>query len=305
MKKFLALAAMLVVGSVQAEELKFGDLNYFLKQGQFNAGVDAIVHNETVRLDNGTKTDYDIDGYIFQTHFGYAVLNNLNVTFGLDYILEGETEPAGGASSNVQGLQNPWIGGNFRIVDQNTAGVNVDVAAKATFKVIDREVNGGSTDGNMFSPLFSRLGDPRNTLDLAAKIGKKWNEANEFQIHAGVLYHMDGEFDQKGPSAESGLEVDSSIDFKLGANYQYRPVHEFMMNIGLNAIRFSEYEIEGDKVSDHLDFQIVFDAKYLVTESTIAKFIFTHQNNSEFDIEGADIDQRQGQQYGLGVDFLF
>ena len=78
-----------------------------------------------------------------------------------------------------------------------------------------------------------------------------------------------------------------------------------MMNIGLNAIRFSEYEIEGDKVSDHLDFQIVFDAKYLVTESTIAKFIFTHQNNSEFDIEGADIDQRQGQQYGLGVDFLF
>lgn len=303
MKKFLALAAMLAIGSVQAEELKFGDLNYFLKQGQFNAGVDALVHNETLRA--GETIDYDIDGYIFQTHFGYALLNNLNVTFGLDYILEGETEPQGGASSNVDGLQNPWIGANYRLIDQNTAGFNVDFAAKATFKVIDREVNGGSTDGNMFDPVFSRLGDPRNTLDLSAKVGKKWNEANEFQVHAGVLYHMDGEYDQKGPNSQNGVDVDSSIDFKLGANYQYRPVHEFMMNFGITAIRYSEYEVNDLEVSDHIDYTLSFDAKYLVNETTIAKFIFTHQNNSEFDVDGTDIDQRQGQQYGLGVDFLF
>lgn len=302
MKKFLALAAMLVIGSVQAEELKFGDLNYFLKQGQFNVGVDAIVHNETVR---SAGVDQDMDGYIFQSHFGYAVLNNLNVTFGVDYILEGETEPKAGPSSNVNGFQNPKIGANYRVVNQDTAGVNIDLGAVATFKVLDRKVNGGSTEGNTFSPILSRLGDPRNTLDVAARVGKKWNEANEFQFTAGVLYHTDGEYDQKGPASKNGVDVDSSLDFKLGANYQYRPVHEFMMNFGISAIRYAEYKIDGNELSDHIDYTLSFDAKYLVTETTIAKFIFTHQNNSEFDVAGVDVDQRQGQQYGFGVDFLF
>lgn len=303
MKKFLALAAMLAIGSVQAEELKFGDLNYFLKQGQINVREDFVVHNETMR--QSKTTDVDVDGYIFQTHLGYALLDNLNLTLAFDYTLEGETEIGGGSSSNVNGFNNPSLGANFRLLNQNDSGFNLDFGAVATVKVIDREVNGGKTEGNMFSPIYSKFGDPRNTLEINTRLGKKWNEANEFQVIAGVLYHMDGEYDQKGPGAQNGVDVDSSIDFKLGGNYQYRPVHEFMMNFGVTAIRYAEYKIDGDKVTDHIDYNLAFDAKYLVTETTIAKFLFTKGRNDNFTAGTTKIDKRDSLQYGLGVDFLF
>ena len=302
MKKFLALAAMLAIGSVQAEELKFGDLNYFLKQGQFNVREDFVVHNETMRT--GKTTDVDVDGYIFQTHLGYALLDNLNLTLAFDYTLEGETE-VGNDSSNVSGFNNPSIGANFRLLQQADSGFNLDFGAVATVKIIDREVDGGRTDGNMFSPVYSKYGDPRNTLDVNARLGKKWNEANEFYLLAGVLYHMDGEYDQKGPNAQTGLDVDSSIDYKLAANYQYRPVHEFMINLGLSAINYSSYEIENEDVDSHIDYLFNFDAKYLVTETTIAKFLFTKGRNGNFDAGNTKIDKRDSLQYGLGVDFLF
>lgn len=300
MKKFLALAAMLAIGSVHAEELKFGDLNYFLKQGQFNVREDFVVHNETMRT--GKTTDVDVDAFIFQTHLGYALLDNLNLTFAADYTFEGETE-VGDDSSNVEGFNNPSVGANFRLLNQNTSGINLDLGAVATFKVIDREVPQTGTEGNMFSPLLSKYGDPRNTLDVNARLGKKWNEANEFQVLAGVLYHMDGEYEQDGISGSQ--DVDSSIDFKLAANYQYRPVHEFMMNFGITAIRYGEYEIEDGEVSDHIDYTFNFDAKYLVTETTIAKFLFTKGRNENIDYDGLKIDKRDSLQYGLGVDFLF
>ena len=59
MKKFLAIAAMLTITSVFAEELHYGDLNYFLKQGQFNAVIDMIVNNEGTRKNESTKTEVD------------------------------------------------------------------------------------------------------------------------------------------------------------------------------------------------------------------------------------------------------
>jgi hypothetical protein len=302
MKKFLALAAMLAIGSVQAEELKFGDLNYFLKQGQFNVREDFVVHNETMRA--AKSIDVDVDGYIFQTHLGYALLDNLNLTLAFDYTMEGETE-VDNDSSNVNGFNNPSIGANYRLMNQNTSGFNLDFGAVATVKIIDREVNGGSTEGNMFSPVFSKYGDPRNTLDLNARFGKKWNEANEFYLLGGVLYHMDGEYDQKGSGGQDGIDVDSSMDYKLGANYQYRPVHEFMINLGLSAISYSEYDIDGEEVSDHIDYLFNFDAKYLVNETTIAKFLFTKGRNDNFTADGVKFDKRDSLQYGLGVDLLF
>lgn len=307
MKKFLALAAVLVVSSVNAEELKFGDLNYFLKAGQFNVGGDVIANNETVR-DSGTNVD--VDSYLVNTHYAYAFTDSLNVVLGVDLLIDGETEPKVGASADAQGFQNPTLGVNFRAMDQSTSGMNLDFGAVARVKVIQREFGTDKKEGNSISPIYSKHAEPRNGLELNARLGKKWNEANEFYFLVGATHHLDGEGKQLQGNK---VKFDSSTDFKASANYQYRPINEFMMNFGLAAVSYAEMKGKDGankfEVSDHLDFVFGFDAKYLVTETTIAKFIFTKDRRDKFDVKdslGTDkFDKRGSIQYGLGVDFLF
>jgi hypothetical protein len=308
MKKFLAVAAVLAVTSVNAEEVKFGDLNYFLKQGQFNVGVDAIVNNETSRV--GGTAETEVDGYFLNTQFGYALTDSLNVTVGVNYLYDGETEVNKGASADDSGIQNPKFGANYRLMKQSDAGFNFDVGAVATLNVIDREVGTVDKEGNNQNPLYSNYADPRSSLDLNARLGNKWNEANEYYFLAGIAYHMDGEYEQLEGDM---VDMDSSVDFKLGAFYQYRPVNEFMITLGLSGTRVGEVdgndESEDFTITDHLDYQFSFNAKYLVTDAMIAKFIFTQGNRSDFDYEAnsgdSEVDQRHALQYGLGVDFLF
>jgi len=85
------------------------------------------------------------------------------------------------------------------------------------------------------------------------------------------------------------------------------------MTFGLTGTRVGEVEgndeSEDFTITDHLDYQFSFNAKYLVTDSMIAKFIFTQDNRSDFDYEAnsgdSEVDKRHALQYGLGVDFLF
>jgi hypothetical protein len=307
MKKFLAVAAVLAVTSVNAEEVKFGDLNYFLKQGQFNVGVDAIVNNETSRV--GKTADTEVDGYFLNTQFGFALTDSLNVTVGVNYLYDGETEVNKGASADDSGIQNPKFGINYRVMKQSDAGLNFDIGAVATIKVIDREVGTVDEEGNNQNPLYSSYADPRSTLDLNARLGNKWNEANEYYLIAGLVYHTDGEYEQLEGDM---VNIDSSLDFKLGAFYQYRPVNEFMMTVGLSGTRYNDLYAETNSVeskySDHFDFQFLFNAKYLVTENFITKFTFTKDNRDNFAEQksgNTEYDKRNALQYGLGVDFLF
>lgn len=309
MKKFLAVAAILAVTSANAEELKFGDLNYFLKQGQFNVAADFIVNNETARQNEAE--DVDVDNYFLNTNFGYALTDSFNLTFGLDAVLMGETEIDDGESADTMGLQNPKFGANFRLLNQKDSGLNLDFGAVAKVKLIDREVaTGNDDDGNMLNPALSNYAEPRNTLALTARLGKKWNEANEFYLVAGADYHMDGEYELLGNEDDADVDFDSSIDYKLGGFYQYRPVYEFMMTFGLTATRVSDADVEVDNndftFEEHMDYQFSFDAKYLVSEAIIAKFIFKHDKRDDIDIDGGeDLDKRRSVQYGFGVDFLF
>lgn len=308
MKKFLAVAAVLAVTSVHAEELKFGDLNYFLKQGQFNAGIDMIVNNEYLRTGGSTKVE--VDNYLYNSHFGYALTDKLNLTLGLNYLFSGETEVNKGASADDAGLQNPQLGANFRVMNQSDTGFNLDVGAVATIKIMDREVGTVDKEGNNTSPLYSSYADPRNTLDLNARLGKKWNEANEFYLTGGIAYHMDGDYKQLQGNT---VDMDASMDLKLGASYQYRPVHEFMLTAGVSAIRYGEMDGQNGSddftVTDHIDYQFLFNAKYLITENFIAKFIFTQDRRNDFDYKAdsgkSEIDKRTAHQFGAGVDFLF
>ena len=308
MKKFFAIAAILVVSSASAEELKFGDLNYFLKQGQFNVGADVIVNNETSR--SAGTTDNEVDNYFLNSHFAYALNDSINLTVGLDFLIDGETEIDDGASADASGVLNPKLGANIRLMKQNTSGFNLDLGAVATVKVIDREVATVDKEGNNINPLYTNYADPRNTLELNARLGKKWNEANEFYLKAGLAYHMDGDYKQLQGET---VDMDSSNDLSLGAFYQYRPVNEFMMTLGLTGTRFGEVDGQSGSddftFTDHIDYQFLFNAKYLIDESLIAKFVFTKDKRSDFDYEAdsgdIEFDRRNGLQYGLGVDYLF
>lgn len=311
MKKFLAVAAVLAVTSANAEELKFGDLNYFLKAGQLNVGADALVHNEYSRIGG---TEQENDAYLFNAHLGYAFNDAFNATVEFGYLFQGETENEGGQTYGTDGILNPKFAVNYRFLDQNKdGGVNFDLGAVATVNVMDREV--GSTvpatnkDGNMFNFQSSNLGDPRNSLEINARIGRKWNEANEFYVLAGVVQSMDGEFDDLG--TDETVDVDGSTDYKLGAFYQYRPVMEFMMTFGVTATRYNDLYVESDtteaKYRDHVDMVFSFNAKYLVNDTTIVKFVMTKDRKDKVteELSNTEIDKRNGDQYGLGVDFLF
>jgi hypothetical protein len=307
MKKFLAVAAVLVVTSVHAEELKFGDLNYFLKQGQVNVGADAIVNNEPSR--NGA-VDNEVDGYLFETHAGYALNDSLNFTLGLNYLFDGTTKIGSSSTANDAGFQNPKFGANYRLLNQNDTGFNLDVGAVASIKLIDREVGSANRDGNNINPLLTNYGEPRNTLDVNARLGKKWNEANEFYVTGGVAYHMDGSYKQLQGET---IDMDSSLDFKLSAFYQYRPVNEFMLTLGIAGTRVGEMDgnngLGNTTKTSHIDNQVVFNAKFLVNESLIVKFITTQDNRSNFDLKTAagssEYNKRHALQYGLGLDFIF
>jgi hypothetical protein len=110
------------------------------------------------------------------------------------------------------------------------------------------------------------------------------------------------------------IDMDSSLDFKLSAFYQYRPVNEFMLTLGVAGTRVGEMDgnngLTNTTKTNHIDNQVVFNAKFLVNESLILKFITTQDNRSNFDVTkdvGATetYNKRHALQYGLGLDFIF
>jgi len=310
MKKFLAVAAVLAVSSVNAQDVKFGDLNYFIKQSQVNLSSDFSLNREETRFNDEAN---EIEGYVSSTKLAFGLMDNLNVFLGLNYLYDMERHFPAGSNSSIDGLQNPILGANFRLMNQANSGFNLDLGATVDYNLMDYEVAAQSKEnGNTVSRAFSHYGDPRNSLELNARLGKKWNEANEFYVVSALTYNMDGETEDKVVGDD--VEFDSSIDLALGAFYQYRPVNEFMMTLGLSATRNGEVEGEtmGDDFTsdDHIDYTFSFAAKYLITESFIAKFNFSQDKRSDYDVEfdagGTNkYERRTGNQFGLGVDFLF
>jgi hypothetical protein len=212
------------------------------------------------------------------------------------------------------GLQNPHFGANYRLLNQDSSAVNLDFGVKATVKVTDREVSSTARkdEGNMVDPSLTNFADPRNTVELNARLGKKWNEANEFYLIAGAMYHLDGKYEDL--ASRDDVDMDASLDFKLGGFYQYRPVNEFMITLGAVATRYSELDGEVANTdftrTDHTDVQLSFGAKYLITETFIFKFDFATSKRGNFynEVEGAadqKVDKRLARSYGIGFDFLF
>ena len=312
MRKLIAAAAVLAVSSLcAAEEVKFGDVNYFLKAGQFNLLADWS-QNTNIYTINNKYIDRD---YIIAGRAGYGLTDRLNFYVGVDYDfnskVEDKTATPKPRSYSHNGFSNPLVSANYRLLTQNEWRYNLDFGAVAKVNVQDAEigqhVGATSNDGN--------YANGRSSLELNSRIGRKWNEANEWQFAAGVLMYQSGEaYLQK--ATEEKLSLDSSFDVFVRGTYQYRPVNEFMMLLSAQAteVGSADYKNKTTGVSysneSHLDFDFRFTAKYLITDNFIAKFNYGQARYSDYTrtATGAadqDIEKRRNIFWGLGVDFLF
>lgn len=313
MRKLIAAAAVLAMTSAYAaEELKFGDLNYFLKQNQFNVSLDvsSTYYKESPA---GTST-YETRGVLFETRYGYGISDRMNVYLGLDYAYDREVEDKKddtNADFTQDGLANPLLAFNYRILNQNESHYNFDFGLVARVRVQDAEIGHSvgqrSKDGNFATG--------RHSLEANLRTGRKWNEANEWQVAAGVIYHTDGEDKVLNVNGQYKRDLDSSTDVYVRAAYQYRPVNEFMMAVSLQATRIGEADYKNKRTKakstaeDHVDLDFLYKAKYMITDYLIANFHFGTSRNAEYDVKTNGVDQeirrRRENYYGVGVDFLF
>lgn len=311
MKRLIAVSALLAVTTVSAEELKFGDLNYFIKQGQSNVLVDANQVLSKVTSKGGDELL--TRGYIFETRYGFGITDQLNLYAGFDYAYKYETQNKTTRSQDIQqdGLSNPLLALNYRALNQNSAPVNFDLGLVARVNVQDAETGSG-TGANVEDGNFA---NGRSSYELNARIGKKWNEANEWQLAAGVVHSTDGEYELMSSAGNTNVDVDSSMDYYVRASYQYRPVNEFMILLSAQGTQVSDVDSKvkstNTKVTDesHLDFLFRFQARYLVLENMIVKFDLKDGLLSDFDRKTGSTKVEQQKRifatYGLGVEFLF
>lgn len=313
MKKLFALLALTVVGSSQAQKLSFGDVNYFLKKNQFQLSAEA--NQEHNRFKSG-GTDYRLRGEVYSTRLNYALADNLNVFAGLSYNrdMEFASETGGNKSASAfqDGLRNPSLGLNYRFIQQGeNSGVNFDLGLGYDFGLEDEKFAGTAGNG---SKKNGNAANGRNSSEINLRVGRKWNEANEWQVAAGLVRNYEGDRERLVVGgASSKTDLDASWDQFIRATYQYRPVKEMMFLLSWQTTRVGEFDetnsttkFERESVIDH-DF--TFRAKYLITENFIARFNYTAGRLSEvdYDINGVknDLTSRRRSTFGLGVDFLF
>jgi opacity protein-like surface antigen len=307
MKKLIAGLALFAAASIGAEELKFGDINYFLKQNQFNLSADLF---STYYKEKVSGTELETRGLVLQTHYSYGFTDRFNVTLGLDYAYDNETKnktTPSDADYSQDGFANPSVGANFRLMNQNEGLFNIDFGAVARVNVEGAVEGSPDRDGN--------YADGRNSLELNARMGKKWNEANEWQIAVGGVYHADGESESKTAGGTQDIDEDSSLDLFIRASYQYRPVNEFMMLVFAQANQIGEAETENkdtgvnSEAETRTDLVFGFTAKYLIKRNFIARFNYLMSRNENYDIDAGagtvEVKARRQNSFGLGVDFLF
>ena len=310
MKKFLGVVVAVAATSVSAAEVKFGDLNYFLTQGRSLMSADLKWDtSEVTQKNNPGQQTRETEGPVVGARYAFALSDSLNVFGGLSYLYDNEVTPEGGSNFTQEGLRNPEFGINYRVMKQADAQFNLDVGAVAKVAIDDQEI-GSSTGGNeKSSNAYTRSG-----LGLNARLGNKWDEANEFYTIAGLVYNQSGEVTERDASGDTDIDLDSSFDLFLAGYYQYRPVNEFMLTFGAEARRFGMTDGDSSganfEVTPHIDYTFTFAAKYLITENFIARFDYVGAmlNDYKYEISGAPdrkYENRRFMSMGLGVDFLF
>lgn len=312
MKIVLGIMSVLFLSSAYANEIFFGDLNYFLNKSLFDLGADVNYVTEQKRTVNDvTKTQ----GYVASTRLAYAFSDRFNAQIGLNYnYLLGTFSQTTGANFYYQdGLQNPSASLNYRALRQQDSMFNLDFGFVSRFKIQDESK--GSADPTLGGMKDGNAATGRNSYEFNARLGRKWNEANEFYLRGGVLFNQSGKYRQLVTGgSDYTVNVDSSVDTVFGAFYQYRPVHEFMMSIGFQGTSLGEVDTKGNGVSStyhsHIVGDTIYNAKYLITENFLARFNYSQGYRPDYNIvrsSGGDQRVQRGRAFfiGFGLDYLF
>ncbi len=320
MKKIIAVAALMAVTAANAQDLSFGDVNYFLKQGQLNFLADVNHRTQQFTTDitaTNTVTSRTEGNFVFG-QLGYGLSDRLNLTAGVEYAFNvkvddtyvgaGVTNP-NPSSITQDGLANPQLGVNYRFLSQTDERYNWDFGALASIRIEDAET--GSSNPTSTDVSNGNASNGRSSIEINTRFGRKWNEANEWQLAAGLIHNLDGEYTIVSSGGDTKLDVDASQDFFLRATYQYRPVHEFMMSLMLQATQFGSYETQNQanatdaSTDSRLDLQSMFTAKYLVTSNFIVKFRYGLGHLPDFDQTDLELRKRRSKVMGIGIDWLF
>lgn len=316
MKKIIATAILMSsVSSFADADLQFGDVNYFLKQGEVNARFETNLFSVQEKRDfRPASATLETEGYANNLFLGYAFSDRLNAYVGVGYNYDVEVAQSGNADYRQEGWQNPSVGLNYRLLRQNDSSVNLDFGLVGRFNVEDQEI--GSATGKSTEDGTAAIGN--HALELNSRLGRKWNEANEWQVAAGLIYNTAGEYTLLNSAAggtDRDFDTDASMDVFLRAAYQYRPIHEFMLSFTTQATRYGQLDSEDGNVSrdrdSHIDLDFIFAAKYLITDGFIVKFNWGMANNPDFNVDSNTAGiayktkNRRENFWGLGVDFLF
>jgi hypothetical protein len=313
MKKVLAAVSMLIMGQAYAQDLSFGDVNYFLKKGQSNLNLGATLQADNYKLKTGATTQTtDREGYHLRAAYSYALTDRFNLFARGQYIYRNQVTDESRANENYyeNGFTNPQIGANYRVINQNESLVNIDLGLVGGIKIQDQKVGSSigknSKDGNS--------ADGRNSLEGNVRIGRKWNEANEWQLALGGIYRMDGDqMRQQVGASNLKYDMDSSVDAYLRASYQYRPVQELMFLMYVQQNKIAKQKLDSGansiKINDHDNWDVGFTSKFLVTDTFIIRVDLSKKVQPDYNITQngvkSSIKQQRNNVYGLGFDFLF
>lgn len=301
MRRILATSLILAAATVGAEELTFGDLNFLIPAKRVNLSVDAAY---TTDRETTGGTRLETEGTRLNTQATVGLSEKINLYAGLGYNLNVQVDNSAN-KHNIDGLTNPYLGGLYRLQNQNDGSVNIDIGISGRFNLIDAEAGSGKKDGN--------AANGRHQSELYGRVGRKWNEANEWQLQAGVLHHYDGE-SEVNSSPKEELDEEASTDYYLRAAYQYRPVKEFMMTLAAQGTMVGEKDVKNKpantktNLDSHLDLDFDFIARYLITENFIGRFNYGVGRNPDYDGDengvGFEVEKRRENRISLGIDWL-
>lgn len=293
MKKMISALLVLTSVGASAKELKFGDLNYKVDQGEQNLNLNFSTFDNRYNIDNDRITERS---YLIEAQYKYGFTKKLDAFVKLNYFLEDQLK-GGTDSYTINSFANPAVGAVYRILEQDLVDYNLDVEIQTKQRI--GTAKEGSSTANRF--------DGRSTYEAYGHFGRKWNEANEWKATLGMIYHASGEAEE---ASFGKYDQESSTDLLLKVAYQYRPVNEFMMVVSAEALQVGEYEYGSDVKEDaHTDFTFGFMAKYLLQENMTLNLTVKQSRLNDYDRDsggfGFEVNKRRFMTFGLGADFLF
>src|SRR5690349_15974665 len=106
MKKMFIAALALAISSVHAEELMFGDLNFFVPGQRFILSADAnhATYKESFAGDIAENEHYDLNARL-----NYGLSDTFNLFAGLGYNFQDDTDLGKGDDVSSDGLENPFV----------------------------------------------------------------------------------------------------------------------------------------------------------------------------------------------------